>query len=163
MLGAGEDQGEVAAVLAGGVIDIAQAELGDFGVEDIIAVHLAVHPPVVGVLGVAAKIRIAHHDILQGGGVAVALGGNARVPGGAIRADVVDEIVAGHVGGMDGRGGIQWGGGGNRIEFVISTRLIDQAQKHLQVAGVRFGLAIGRRAGDGAVSGIGIGRRRGSR
>ena len=88
-LWAGEVESVVAAVGAAFGIGVADADLGDLGAEDVVAVDRAVHPPVEGAIGGAAEGRVADVDILGGVGIGIVLSLDAGIPGGAVTAVMV--------------------------------------------------------------------------
>jgi hypothetical protein len=90
---AGEDGGVVVPVAAVCEVAVADTDLGITGMQDIVPVRLAVHPPVEGGLGVAA----ASKDVFTDPRVAVALGGHTISGSRTIRTGVGDEIVASHI------------------------------------------------------------------
>ena len=88
---------EVPAISTFIVKRITDTDFCDFWAEDVVTVNLAVHPPCKRALSVAAKGRIPAVDVFAGIGISIALGFDAGKPGGAIRANMVDEIIARHV------------------------------------------------------------------
>ena len=95
---------EISFVLTVGLVDVADPNVGVVGVEQIVAVRGAIHPPIKGRLwrGAAAGENVLAHPR-----PGVALREHAITDARTIRASMREEVVAGHIGAVAARGRLE--------------------------------------------------------